>query len=274
MSAHEEHLMQIERVWANNEARNFHYLVGCSETGEALAIDPLNWQACLSRAQELKWTIRQIFNTHEHGDHTGGNTALVRATGAAVLAHAGAAERIGGVTHPLKGGDVVRIGPKLQLRCLDTPGHTRAHLCLYADAADGQPPALFSGDTLFNAGVGNCIHGGDPQLLYQSFTDCLSKLPGATRVFPGHEYLLRNLSFTLDREPSNRAARELAQRVTAVSPADMPILTMSEEQQINVFFRLDQPEVIAGVRRARPAMLTETTPRAVFLALRDLRNRW
>jgi hydroxyacylglutathione hydrolase len=269
--------MLIERVWADNEGRNFHYLVACERTREALAIDPLNWQACLQRAQQLGWTIRQIFNTHEHGDHTGGNVPLARQTGAAVLAHANAAARIGGVTQPMRGGDVVHVGQSVRLHCLDTPGHTRAHLCLYAEAADaagGAAPALFSGDTLFNAGVGNCIHGGDPELLYQSFSDCLSRLPEATRVFPGHEYLLRNLGFTLDREPSNEAARELAQRVTGLAATDIPVLSLGQEKQVNVFFRLEQPEIIAGVKRARPAMLTEVTPRAVFLALRDLRNRW
>jgi hydroxyacylglutathione hydrolase len=270
--------MLIERVWADNDGRNFHYLVACEQTREALAIDPLNWQACLKRAQELGWSIRQIFNTHEHGDHTGGNAALARQTGASILAHAGAAARIGGVTHPMQGGDMVQVGSTVQLRCLDTPGHTRAHLCLYAEGrgqgASALPPALFSGDTLFNAGVGNCIHGGDPELLYHSFNDTLSRLPAATRVFPGHEYLLRNLGFTLDREPSNVAARELAQRVTGLAAASMPVLTLGEEKQVNVFFRLDQPEIVAGVKRARPAMLAESSPRAVFLALRDLRNRW
>ena len=172
--------MLIERVWAGNEGRNFHYLVACGETGEALAIDPLNWQACLRRAQALNWSIRQIFNTHEHGDHTGGNAALARATGAPVLAHADAAERIGGVTHRLRGGDLVRIGRSVELRCLDTPGHTRAHLCLYADGAAGAPPALFSGDTLFNAGAGNCHNGGHPNELYNTFAAQLSKLPDAT----------------------------------------------------------------------------------------------
>src|ERR1019366_982856 len=211
-----------------------------------------------------------IFNTHEHGDHTGGNAALVRQTGASVLAHAEAAGRIGGVTHGLNGGELVRVGRGVQLRCLDTPGHTRAHMCLYAQGLGAQPPALFSGDTLFNAGVGNCIHGGDPQLLYESFADYLSRLPAATRVFPGHEYLLRNLGFTLDSEPSNQAARELAQRVTGLAAADMPILTLGEEKQVNVFFRLDRPEIIAGLQHTRPAMRSEPTPRAVFLALRVL----
>jgi len=81
--------------------------------------------------------------------------------------------------------------------------------------AEDRPPALFSGDTLFNAGVGNCIHGGDPVLLYESFADCCRSCRWHARV-SRHEYLLRNLGFTLDREPSNQAARELAQRVTGL----------------------------------------------------------
>jgi len=97
--------MLIERVWADNSARNFHYLIACAQTGEAMAVDPLDATRCLNRARELGWTIRQIFNTHEHLDHTGGNAAMVAATSAPVLAHAAAAARIGGVTCGLKDGE-------------------------------------------------------------------------------------------------------------------------------------------------------------------------
>ena len=266
--------MLIERVWAANQGRNFHYLIACPDTREALAIDPLNAEACLRRAQELGWTIRQIFNTHEHPDHTGGNATMVAATGAPVLAHVAAAQRIGGVTHGLKDGDTVRIGRSVQLRCLDTPGHTRAHLCLYAQGSGSAAPALFSGDTLFNAGAGNCIHGGDPLLLYDTFAHCLSDLPAATRVFPGHEYLLRNLDFTLDREPSNDAARAMLQRCAKLAAEAMPVTTLGDERAFNVFFRLDNPEVIAELRRVRSDWNSDPGPREVFLALRELRNRW
>jgi hydroxyacylglutathione hydrolase len=269
-----ERAMLIERVWAANRGRNFHYLVACAESGEALAIDPLNAAACLSRARELGWQVRQIFNTHEHADHTGGNAEMVAATGAPVLAHAAAAQRIGGVTHGLNDGDLVRIGRSLQLRCLDTPGHTLAHLCLYGEASGDEPPALFSGDTLFNAGAGNCIHGGDPLLLYDTFAGCLARLPPATRVFPGHEYLLRNLDFTLDREPSNAAARQMLQRCAGLAAEAMPVMTLQQERQFNVFFRLDSPEVIAELRRVRSDWSAHPAAREVFLALRELRNCW
>lgn len=276
--------MLIERVWAANDYRNFHYLIACPESGEALAVDPLEWGRCLEAARSRGWEITQIVNTHEHRDHTGGNAGLVAATGSRVLAPAGAAARIGGVDVGLGKGDVVRIGRTVELECLDTPGHTLAHVCLVAHADE---PALFSGDTLFNAGAGNCRHGGDPQLLYDSFVDPLGTLPDSTRVFPGHDYLLRNLAFTLDREPTNAVARELAQRTAAFGGEAMPILTLGEERQINVFFRLDSPEIIAGVRRTQILNALRASqsgsqatggpscaPRDIFLALRELRNHW
>ncbi len=98
--------MLIERIWSANRYRNFHYLIACPESGEALAIDPLEWQLCLDAARAKGWQITQILNTHEHLDHTGGNAGLVDATGAKVLAHAAAASRIGGVDRGLGKGDV------------------------------------------------------------------------------------------------------------------------------------------------------------------------
>jgi hydroxyacylglutathione hydrolase len=197
---------------------------------------------------------------------------MIAATGAELLAHAAAARQIGGVTQPKQDGDLVRVGSSVTLRCLDTPGHTRAHLCLYADA-NGQAPALFSGDTLFNAGVGNCVHGGDPQALYETFARRLEPLPDATRVFPGHEYLQRNLAFTLDREPSNAAARALAERTAALAPEAMPVLTLGDERAVNAFLRLGSEEIIERLAQ-RQALPARATAREVFLTLRELRNRW
>jgi hydroxyacylglutathione hydrolase len=263
--------MLIERVWAANDYRNFHYLIACPETGEALAVDPLDWQRCLTAARERGWEITQILNTHEHRDHTGGNAGMVDATGARLLAHAGAASRIGGVDRGLNKGDVIRVGRTVELECLDTPGHTMAHICLFART---EHPALFSGDTLFNAGAGNCHNGGRAELLYDTFVSQLARLPDNTRIYPGHEYLARNLEFTLDREPGNSDAQEYLRRVRGHNSADAPVTTLGEEKRINTFFRLRSPLVIERLRQVFPDLPAQPDARTVFLKLRELRNRW
>ena len=86
--------MIVKQIWTANAYRNFNYLIACSETGEALAIDPLDYEKCLRVAKEEGWNITQILNTHEHRDHTGGNEAMVRKTRAKILAHKNASDKI------------------------------------------------------------------------------------------------------------------------------------------------------------------------------------
>jgi hydroxyacylglutathione hydrolase len=263
--------MLVERIWAANTLRNFHYLVACAQTGEALVVDPLDAGKCLDLARERGFTITQILNTHEHRDHTGGNAEVVRATGAQVLAHAGAASLIGGVDRGLARGDVIRVGKTVELEVLDTPGHTRAHVCLLAH---GEAPALFCGDTLFNAGAGNCHNGGDPGLLYETFVNQLARLPDETRVFPGHEYMARNLAFTLDREPGNAEAAKAFARARAQDAAAARVTTMGEEKRVNAFLRLQNPEIVARLRERFPEIGETPDARTVFRKLRELRNGW
>lgn len=263
--------MLVERLWPNNRLRNFHYLVACPETGEALAVDPLDWKLMLSAAQARGWTITQIVNTHDHADHTAGNDALKEATGARVMAHAGAASKIGGVDRGLVAGDVIKVGRSVELQCLDTPGHTLAHVCLLSHT---DQPALFSGDTLFNAGAGNCHNGGHPQALYRTFATQLAQLPDSTLLYAGHDYLNNNLGFTLDREPGNSAAEQLLAQTRTLDAPDMPILTLGQEKAYNTFFRLQNPLIIARLRERFTDLPDAPTPEQVFLRLRELRNSW
>lgn len=261
--------MIIERIWPDNAWRNYHYLIACGETGEAMAIDPLDWRAVHETAQRRGWTITHILNTHEHADHIGGNDALRMVTRARVLAHPGAAPRLRDLDQAVTQGDIIRIGRSVELECLDTPGHTRAHVCLLAH---GDRPALISGDTLFNAGAGNCHNGGDPDLLYDTFERRFAHLPDSVAVHPGHDYLARNLAFTLDVEPDNAAAAALLAQVAG--GAETPVTTLGEERRINAFFRLQRPTIVDRLRQRFPDLPAAPTPRQVFLKLRELRNAW
>ena len=120
--------MIVEQIWTGNAGRNFNYLIACRETGEALAVDPLDHEKCLAGAKARGWTITRILNTHEHRDHTGGNAEMVAATGAKVLAHVNAKDKIPEMDQGLRAGDVIKIGKTVELECLDTPGHTMSHI--------------------------------------------------------------------------------------------------------------------------------------------------
>lgn len=263
--------MLVEQIWTGNPLRNFNYLVACPETGDALAIDPLDFRKCFDIANERGWNITQILNTHEHHDHIGGNKGLVKATGARIIAHENARDRIPNVDRGVGAGDLVEVGGTVELECLDTPGHTMCHICLLSHT---DPPALFSGDTLFNAGAGNCHNGGHPEELYETFDRQLGKLDDETLIYPGHDYLVNNLEFTLDREPDNRAAREMLERYRDQDPANAHVTTLAEEREINTFFRLDSRTVREKLREKFADLGDEPDERTVFLKLRELRNRW
>ena len=263
--------MIVERIWTGNAYRNFNYLIACGETGEALAIDPLDHQKCLAAAKLRGWQITQILNTHEHSDHTGGNDAMVAATGAKIIAHHRAGSKIAGMDRGVKAGDVIKVGKTVELECLDTPGHTMCHICLRSHT---DQPALFTGDTLFNAGAGNCHNGGSMEDLYATFSQQLAKLPDDTKVYPGHDYIESNLKFTLAREPDNLAAQALLPQIAGHDPANSIVTTMALERDVNTFFRLDSASVIATLRKTFRDLPDEPDAQTVFTRLRELRNSW
>jgi hydroxyacylglutathione hydrolase len=135
-------------------------------------------------------------------------------------------------------------------------------------------PALFCGDTLFNAGAGNCHNGGHPDALYQTFSGQLARLQAGTLVYPGHDYIENNLRFTLSREPDNRRAQEMLDKLKGQDPSRAYVSTLGVEMEINAFFRLTSPSVIAKLREAFPDLPDNPDPRTVFLKLRELRNKW
>lgn len=263
--------MIVEQIWTGNAYRNFNYLIVCPETGEALAVDPLDHEKCLRTAKAKGWTITQVLNTHEHPDHTGGNADVIAATGARLLAHKNAKDKIDGLDVGLGAGDVVKVGGTVELESLDTPGHTMSHVCLLSRT---DTPALFCGDTLFNAGAGNCHHGGHPEELYDTFAGQLAKLPDHTLIYPGHDYIANNLRFTLDREPDNEKAGEMLGQVDHQDPNAALVSTMALEKEINTFFRLHSPSVIAALREKFSDLPDDVDAKTVFLKLRELRNDW
>jgi hydroxyacylglutathione hydrolase len=142
-----------------------------------------------------------------------------------------------------------------------------SHICLLSRT---EVPALFSGDTLFNAGVGHCHSGVDPDVLAHTVMTQMAELLDNTLLYPGHDYMVNNLRFTLDREPHNAAAQQLLQQVEFQDPNHALITNLGLEKQINTFFRTDSAEI----RENLSQLNASATPKDVFLALRQHRNSW
>ncbi len=262
--------MIIKQIYTYNNYRNFNYLIGCEKTREAIAVDPLAYQLCLEEAKRNDLKIVSIINTHEHLDHTGGNDKIIQHTGAKLYAHHNAKNVIKGVDVGLKAGDKIKVGNTVNIDILDTPGHTMSHLCLLIR---GSEDALFCGDTLFNAGVGNCHNGGNPLSLYNTFYNQLIKLDKKTKIYPGHDYLTNNLEFTLSLEPENKNAYDLLQKSKMEGFSTKFVSSFEIELKVNTFFRLKENSIKESLKNEN-LLSKNDSPQEVFLALRELRNKW
>ena len=78
----------------------------------------------------------------------------------------------------------------------------------------------------------------------------------------------------MDREPDNATARQMLASYENQDPNDALVTTLAEEREVNTFFRLDSPSVIARLQEQFPEIGDDPDPRTVFLKLRELRNSW
>lgn len=256
--------MHIHQIYTFSPLRNFSYLIE-RENGDAVCVDPFDAQQMLDFAQSKNLKINSIINTHEHLDHYCGNEGIVKATGALVYAHENAKGKIPNVDHFLSLNDTIDVLDG-ELKVMDTPGHTFAHLCLKYNLM-GRTRAVFTGDTLFNAGVGNCHNGGDPAVLYKTISEQFHTLDDEVILYPGHDYIQNNLEFTIDREPNNSCACEWLEKVKNSDSTKMNF-NVKDEREFNTFFRLNNEEIVSRLSG------NVDSEKEVFLRLRELRNKW
>lgn len=174
------------------------YIASCTETGEAVVIDPgADARQILRAVEEDRLSVRLIIDTHYHFDHVAANRAVQEATGAAIAIHRLDAEELtkpmalfglslgpaaGPADRLLEDDEEIVLG-RLVLKVLPTPGHTPGGISLYCESQ----PTVFSGDALFCLGIGRTdLPGGDYEVLLRSIRTRLFTLPDTTVVYPGH----------------------------------------------------------------------------------------
>ena len=223
---------------------NYIWLVHDADSGETAIVDPGDAAPALAEAERRGWTITQVWNTHHHWDHSGGNVAMKEATGCTVSGPA--AEDIPGRDVALSEGSELSIGEHSG-RVIEIPGHTLGHIALIFD----DDRLAFVGDTLFAMGCGRLFEG-TPQQMYRSLQR-IAGLPEDTKLYCGHEYTLANGRFAAHAEPGNGAiADRLGQveQMRADGKITLPT-TVAAERATNPFVRSSDWQEFARLRAAK-----------------------
>jgi glyoxylase-like metal-dependent hydrolase (beta-lactamase superfamily II) len=178
----------------------FCYLITETVSREGMLVDPgAEPNKIVGQVRKRDSRLRWIVCTHAHPDHVGAVARVERETGAPVVIHRAEAETLGrlhyrllvrlmGGTPPPKPDVLVEDGDRLELgssevRILHTPGHSPGGICLFAEGH------LFSGDTLFVGSVGRTdLPRASWDELSTSLREKVLRLPGSTRLWPGHHY--------------------------------------------------------------------------------------
>jgi hydroxyacylglutathione hydrolase len=237
-------MLEVARIAALSD--NYIWLAHEPESGETAVIDPAEAEPVLAEAARRSWQITQIWNTHWHPDHTGGNAAIKAATGCRVTAPAAEAARIPTMDRGVGEGDRVTLGA-VEAEVLDVPAHTAGHIAYYL----GPEGTLFVGDTLFAMGCGRLFEGSAEQM--HSNLQRLARLPADTMVYCAHEYTLANGRYALVAEPDNPALAERMRKVEAARAKGVPTVptTIGLERATNPFMRAGSVSEFAERRAAK-----------------------
>jgi len=235
-------MIEVVRIPALQD--NYIWMAHDDRSGQTIVVDPAEAAPVLEAAAVRGWTIGQIWNTHWHGDHTGGNAEIKAATGCTITGPAAESQKIPTLDRLVGDGDSAMLGD-VRAEVIAVPAHTAGHIAYFLPDAG----IAFVGDTLFAMGCGRLFEGTADQMWANM--QRLSALPAETKVYCAHEYTQSNGRYALTAEPDNQAIRDRMAEVDAARAENIPTVptTIALERATNPFMRAGSAEEL-GRRRA------------------------
>jgi glyoxylase-like metal-dependent hydrolase (beta-lactamase superfamily II) len=193
------------QTWVLGPVATNTYLAGDTETKEAVIIDPA-WDGT-RLAREITadgWQLKAVWLTHAHFDHFAGLADLLQSLegelpddffvgmhpkdqqlwkvrGGAIMFGI-QVKKAPPPDHDFKEGEILQVG-QYQFHVHHAPGHSLGHVIFHCS----DEKVLFSGDVIFNQGIGRTdLLGGSYQTLMESIHQWVLPLPDETRIYSGH----------------------------------------------------------------------------------------
>ena len=217
---------------------NYGFLVHDTDSHQTVAIDTPDGKAYLLEAAMKGWTITQIWNTHWHPDHAGGNAVIQGETGCTIV---GPAELTGKfpVDRVVSHADTVKLGD-VEAQVIDVSGHTNGHIAFHLPSAN----MAFVGDAVFALGCGRMFEG-EPRQFWESLSR-IKAFPPQTLLYCANEYTASNAKFALHADPDNVALRAYADEIAAKRAKNEPTVPTRLERELatNPFLRADDPDLM------------------------------
>ena len=225
---------------------NYGFLIHDPVSKETATIDTPDAKTIEAALLKEGWTLTQIWNTHHHPDHTGGNLALAEKFGAEIIGPGHDKKRIAGITKGVSAGDSFKLGQHT-VEVFETPGHTTSHIIFYVPAAE----AAFVGDTIFVMGCGRLFEG-TPEDMFESLK-VIANLPDETSLYCAHEYTLSNGRFAITVEPDNQNLLDYIEEAKQLRNKNLPTVptTVLREKAINPFMRAASARRLGEIRKAK-----------------------
>ncbi|MEP3889564.1 MAG: hydroxyacylglutathione hydrolase [Hellea sp.] len=225
---------------------NYGLLIHDSDSGETAAIDTPEVSKIEAACAARGWTLTQIWNTHHHPDHTGGNLTLKEKFDVKITGPDQIKGRIPGLDRGVSGGDSFTFGGH-EVQVIFTPGHTVDHIIYYVPDAK----AAFVGDTIFVLGCGRLFEGSREDMF--GSMAAIAELPDDTKLYCAHEYTLSNARFAVTVEPDNQALLEYVEHAKKLREQGVPTVptTVAAEKAANPFMRAETAARLGEIRAAK-----------------------
>ncbi|MBD1584316.1 hydroxyacylglutathione hydrolase [Pseudoalteromonas sp. S16_S37] len=255
-------MVQVEPIKAFTD--NYIWAMRDTENNHVWVVDPGQADPVIAYLNQKQAILKGILVTHHHWDHTSGIATLLKSA-PTIAVYGPSNSPFVGITHPLIEGDQINV-LDVQLRVIETPGHTLDHICYLSDTF------CFTGDTIFSAGCGRLMEGSAEQMWHSLCK--FNEVHDDTLMYCTHEYTLANLAFASAAEPDNSDIQDYKkwaeQQVSKCTPT-LPS-TFAKERAVNPFLRATLEQAKANIPHQLSDDLSE--PWKVFRALRAWKNNF